>query len=185
MRISTSRLLLALPLILLLTGARVDAAPRAFGVGQLELGGGGALSFPLAQEDAALGSGYHLRARFGLRPRWALEASNTLEFLGDGETPSGGSIEAPGFWTTHFSGVFHMGGLGLAGLLRGGVGWTRVMLPEDVENDIHFSWEVGAAVEYRFGALRTELGPHLVVVDLGDATRKFAELRLSAVFPLF
>lgn len=161
------------------------ALPSAFGIGKFELGGGVGYDFPLVQDDADLGPSIHLRGRFGLSPRFAGEATLGWSFQGDGEIPSGDPIEAPSLMTGHVAGVARAGGLGFATILRLGLGFTRISLPNDIESLTKFSWELGAAVELPIGPVRAELGPRFWVVDLGDNTRKYVELRLSAVMAVF
>jgi hypothetical protein len=87
--------------------------------------------------------------------------------------------------TGHALGVVRTGGLGFATLVRLGLGWTRLSLPNDVESLNKFSWELGLALELPIGPVRAEIGPRFWVVDLGDNTRKHVELRVSGVIPIF
>jgi hypothetical protein len=169
-------------LILLSCATGASGASRLVERGALAVGFSSGLNQPLAQDDAALGFSYGAKLRAALSRRFAAEGGIDWTKSRNGNTPSGGPLEAPSLRSGMLSAVLRNPGLGFTTTLRAGLGLTRVGLPGSLGSDTELSYAFGLGAELPVGPISLELEPRLSFIDTGDAMRKHFELRLGALY---
>jgi len=166
-----------LALLVMVTVATVPSGGAALGVAKTGIGAYGFVHVPILQDDAATGSLYGVRGRFGLLP--LLQAEVSIMTLSGGESSirvgeQTVRLDSPEMTSFTLNVVFKMGGsIALSTYATGGVGWTLLSVPDGRGATREPTINVGAGMEVGLGPVSADVSPRLFIVNTaGGASRK-------------